>query len=60
MWGHQFDHNILEYSKKMGGYQVLHSRIHATITDDTPRFSARQLDARFKRKANFFTRHNMK
>jgi len=59
MWGHQFDHNTVEYDKNMGSYQVLHSRIHATITDDTPRLSARQLDARFKRKANFFTR-NMK
>ena len=23
MWGHQFDHNTMEYDKNMGGYQVV-------------------------------------
>jgi len=57
MWGHQFDHNILEYDKTSGSYQVLHSKIHTISADETPRLSAKQLALRSnKRKANFMRR----
>lgn len=52
LWGHQFDHNVVVYDKKMGSYQIFHSRVNKTITDDTPRLSARQLDMRSKRNSS--------
>ena len=52
LWGHQFDHNVLIYDKKMGSYQVHHSRVNKTLLDDTPRVSARQLHMRSKRNSS--------
>ena len=52
LWGHQFDHNVLVYDKKMGSYQIFHSRVNKTAMDDTPRLSARQLDMRSKRNSS--------
>ena len=52
LWGHQFDHNVLVYDKKVGSYQILHSRVNKTAMDDTPRLSARQLDMRSKRNSS--------
>ena len=52
LWGHQFDHNVLIYDKKMGSYQVHHSRVNKTLLDDTPRVSARQLAMRSKRNSS--------
>ncbi len=43
LWGHIFDHNVLVYDKKLGMYQIMHSRINKTAMDDTPRISAYQL-----------------
>jgi len=56
MWGHQFDHNILEYDTKAGCYQILHSKIHAIDADETPRLSAKQLMTRPKRKKATLTK----
>merc|ERR1711971_1532803 len=52
LWGHKFDHNVLVYDKKMGSYQIFHSRVNKTAMDDTPRLSARQLDMRSKRNSS--------
>ena len=55
LWGHQFDHDLVLYDKIKGKYQVLHSRIHNSVTDDTPRHSAKQLDrVRAKRSSSGF------
>ena len=52
LWGHKFDHNVLVYDKKMGSYQIYHSRVNKTMMDDTPRLSARQLEMRSKRNSS--------
>ena len=52
LWGHKFDHNVLVYDKKMGSYQIFHSRVNKTMMDDTPRLSARQLEMRSKRNSS--------
>ena len=52
LWGHKFDHNVLVYDKKMGSYQIFHSRVNKTVMDDTPRLSARQLEMRSKRNSS--------
>ena len=52
LWGHQFDHNVIVYDKKMGSYQIFHSRVNKTAMDDTPRLSGRQIDMRSKRNSS--------